>query len=155
MCIRDRTTPWTIPANRAVSYSRRISYGLYLVQEMEESEFEPWSKPGDKLILADALWDNIAKAGLIKSANRLEDVDPTGMILSHPLKEMDGAEGKYDFPVPLLDGDHVTADAGTGFVHTAPSHGDDDYVVWISNQTKLEALGIDPKVPMTLSLIHI
>ena len=144
------TTPWTIPANRAVSFSTKIKYGLYEITEMEESEFEPWSKPGDKLILADALWDNIAKAGLIKSANRLEDVDPTGMILSHPLKEMDGAEGKYDFPVPLLDGDHVTADAGTGFVHTAPSHGDDDYVVWISNQTKLEALGIDPKVPMTL-----
>ena len=144
------TTPWTIPANRAVSFSTKIKYGLYEITEMEESEFEPWSKPGDKLILADALWDNIAKAGLIKSANRLEDVDPTGMILSHPLKEMDGAEGKYDFPVPLLDGDHVTADAGTGFVHTAPSHGDDDYIVWVSNQTKLENLGIDPKVPMTL-----
>ena len=144
------TTPWTIPANRAVSFSTKIKYGLYEITEMEESEFEPWSKPGDKLILADALWDNIAKAGLIKSANRLEDVDPTGMILSHPLKEMDGAEGKYDFPVPLLDGDHVTADAGTGFVHTAPSHGDDDYIVWVSNQSKLENLGIDPKVPMTL-----
>ena len=144
------TTPWTIPANRAVSFSTKIKYGLYEITEMAESEFEPWSKPGDKLILADALWDNIAKAGLIKSANRLGEVNPTDMVLSHPLKEMDGAEGKYDFPVPVLDGDHVTADAGTGFVHTAPSHGDDDYNVWVSNQTKLESLGIDPKVPMTL-----
>ena len=63
---------------------------------------------------------------------------------------MPDAEGKYDFPVPLLEGDHVTADAGTGFVHTAPSHGEDDYNVWISNQQKLESLGIDPVVPMTL-----
>ncbi|RZV41603.1 MAG: isoleucine--tRNA ligase, partial [Acidimicrobiales bacterium] len=53
-------------------------------------------------------------------------------------------------PVPLFDGEHVTAEAGTGFVHTAPSHGDDDYVVWISNQMKLEGMGIDPVVPMTL-----
>ncbi|PHS42484.1 MAG: isoleucine--tRNA ligase [Robiginitomaculum sp.] len=147
------TTPWTIPANRAVSYATKIEYGLYEIIDMEEAEFEPWSKPGDKLIVAKGLWKNVAKAGLIKSAklirslsaNELED-----LVLSHPLKNMDGAEGKFDFPVPLLEGSHVTAEAGTGFVHTAPSHGEDDYVVWISNQTKLEALGIDPIVPMTL-----
>ncbi len=144
------TTPWTIPANRAVSYSGKITYGLYEVTEMEESEFEPWSKLGDKLIAADGLWEQISKAGLIKSANRISDVNPEGLVLSHPLKNMDGADGKYDFPVPLLEGSHVTADAGTGFVHTAPSHGEDDYVVWISNQKKLEGLGIDPVVPMTL-----
>ncbi len=144
------TTPWTIPANRAVSFSAKIKYGLYEVTEMEESEFEPWSKPGDKLIVADDLWDVVAKAGLIKSSNRLSDVNPDGLVLSHPLKDMEGAEGKYDFPVPMLEGSHVTADAGTGFVHTAPSHGEDDYVVWISNQMKLESLGIDPVVPMTM-----
>ncbi len=144
------TTPWTIPANRAVSFSSKIKYGLYEVTEMEDSEFEPWSKPGDKLIAADGLWEQIAKAGLIKSAKRLDDVNPEGLVLDHPLKNMGDAEGKYDFPVPLLEGSHVTADAGTGFVHTAPSHGEDDYVVWISNQKKLESLGIDPIVPMTL-----
>ena len=144
------TTPWTIPANRAVSYSTKISYGLYEVVEMQESEFEPWSTPGDRLIVADDLWETVAKAGLVKSAKRINDVDPAGLVLEHPLKNMSDAEGKYDFPVPLLEGSHVTADAGTGFVHTAPSHGEDDYVVWISNQKKLEALGIDPVVPMTL-----
>ena len=144
------TTPWTIPANRAVSYSPKIKYGLYEVTEMEEAEFEPWSKPGDKLIVADDLWGAAAKAGLIKSADRLADVDPDGMVLNHPLKNMESAQGKFNFPVPLLEGAHVTAEAGTGFVHTAPSHGEDDYVAWISNQKKLEALGIDPRVPMTL-----
>ena len=144
------TTPWTIPANRAVSYSPNITYGLYEVTEMEEAEFEPWAKPGERLIVADTLWESVAKAGLIKSANRIETVDPEGLILNHPLKNMEGADGKFDFPVPMLAGDHVTAEAGTGFVHTAPSHGEDDYVVWISSQKKLEALGIDPIVPMTL-----
>jgi len=149
------TTPWTIPANRAVSFSSKIKYGLYEVAEMEESEFKPWSKPGDKLIVADDLWGVVAKAGLIKSATRLDDVKPsdveTGVVfLEHPLKNMDGAEGKYDFPVPLFEGDHVTADAGTGFVHTAPSHGEDDYNVWVSNQKYLETVGIDPVVPITM-----
>ena len=147
------TTPWTIPANRAVSYSSKISYGLYEVTEMEDSEFEPWSKQGDKLIVADKLWETVAKAGLIKNANRLFSVDEFlahNFQLDHPLKTIDGADGKYDFPVPMLEGDHVTADAGTGFVHTAPSHGEDDYNVWVSNQQKLESLGIDPVVPMTL-----
>ena len=144
------TTPWTIPANRAVSFSSQITYGLYEVTELEESEFDPWSKPGDKLIAADGLWESIKNAALIKNANRLGRITPDNMILDHPLKNMEGAEGKYDFPVPMLEGSHVTAEAGTGFVHTAPSHGEDDYVVWISNQQKLESLGIDPVVPMTL-----
>lgn len=147
------TTPWTIPANRAVSYSSKVTYGLYEVTDMQEAEFEPWSKPGDKLIVADDLWDAVSKAGLIAAATRVETVSVAVLdkfVLDHPLKNMDGAGGKFDFPVPLLAGDHVTAEAGTGFVHTAPSHGEDDYVVWISNQLKLEALGIDPIVPMTL-----
>lgn len=144
------TTPWTIPANRAVSFSKAIDYSLYEITEMEDSDFEPWSKPGDTLIVADDLWASVAKSALVKSYKRISAIDPSELILSHPLKNMADAEGKYDFPVPLLEGSHVTADAGTGFVHTAPSHGEDDYVVWISNQKKLEALGIDPIVPMTL-----
>jgi len=148
------TTPWTIPANRAVSYSSKVSYGVYEVTEMAESEFEPWSKLGDKLIVADDLWDVVSKAGLIAKADRILDVPEktlSGILLNHPLKNMPDAEGKYDFPVPLLEGDHVTADAGTGFVHTAPSHGEDDYIVWISNQKKLEAIeGVETVVPMTM-----
>jgi isoleucyl-tRNA synthetase len=147
------TTPWTIPANRAVSFSSKIKYSIYEVTEIEESDFDPWSKCGDKLIVADDLWQSVAKAGLIKSYNKLKDVpskDIEAFVLSHPLKNMDGAEGKYDFCVPLLQGSHVTAETGSGFVHTAPSHGEDDYAVWMSNQKKIESLGIDPAVPMTL-----
>ncbi len=147
------TTPWTIPANRAVCYSANIKYGLYQISEMEETEFEPWSKPGDRLIVADDLWEQVAKASLIKSADRLDSVPASAledMVLDHPLKDMDGNEGKYSFPVPMLSGDHVTAEAGTGFVHTAPSHGEDDFNVWMANTAKVEALGGDSAVPMTM-----
>ncbi len=147
------TTPWTIPANRAVSYSRNISYGLYRIEALADPGFPLGQKVGDKLIVADKLWSDVAAASHIIEHKRLSDVSPQfldTMDLDHPLKNMADAEGKYDFPVPLLEGSHVTADAGTGFVHTAPSHGEDDYVVWISNQKKLESLGVDPVVPMTL-----
>ena len=56
----------------------------------------------------------------------------------------------YDFDVPLLDGDHVTDDTGTGFVHTAPGHGADDYNVWMSNAAKLKERGIDTTIPFTV-----
>ena len=147
------TTPWTIPANRAVSYSNNIKYGLYEIKALADVEFDLGQKIGDRLIVADELWEKLAEASFITDHSRLRDITDyflEDIILSHPLKDMEGADDKYDFPVPMLAGDHVTADAGTGFVHTAPSHGEDDYVVWISNQKKLEGLGIDPVVPMTL-----
>ena len=56
----------------------------------------------------------------------------------------------YDFDVPLLDGDHVTDDTGTGFVHTAPGHGADDYNIWIANQKTLRERGIDTTIPFTV-----
>jgi len=149
------TTPWTIPANRAVCYSNAIEYSLYTVTEMESEEdlgFKPWAELGDKFVVADKLADSIKSSAKINSWDKVETVNPAELdiTLNHPLKNMDDASGKYDFTVPLFDGDHVTAEAGTGFVHTAPSHGDDDYGIWISNQLKLEEMGIDPVVPMTL-----
>jgi len=122
------TTPWTIPANRAISFGPEIAYGLYEVEAMEEGlEFEPWAKPGDQLILADKLAGEVFKAAKIASAKRLYDINPGGLTCAHPLAELDPG---YGFQVPLLSGDHVTDDAGTGFVHTAPGHGADDYEVW-------------------------
>ncbi|MEM9263453.1 MAG: class I tRNA ligase family protein, partial [Pseudomonadota bacterium] len=60
------TTPWTIPGNRAICFGPSLSYGLYQVEAMKpDLEFEPWSAPGDKLIVADALADSIREAGLI------------------------------------------------------------------------------------------
>ncbi|WP_298918606.1 isoleucine--tRNA ligase [uncultured Algimonas sp.] len=147
------TTPWTIPANRAVSYSTDIRYGLYEITDLEAVEFDLGQSVGDRLIVADDLWEIVSKASFIRASKRIQDVtaeDLEQMVLSHPLRDMPGANGTYHFPVPLLAGDHVTAEAGTGFVHTAPSHGEDDFNVWMSNGDKLASLGIDPAVPMTM-----
>ncbi len=138
------TTPWTMPGNRAISYSNRISYGLYEVTAAE-NDFGP--KPGEKLIFADNLAEeSFAKAKL--QYKRLADVRAAElemMTCAHPLR------GKgYDFDVPLLDGDHVTDDAGTGFVHTAPGHGREDFDIWMDCARDLEARGIDTAIPFTV-----
>ncbi len=134
------TTPWTIPGNRAISYSPDIGYGLYEVTALEEGlAFAPWAKPGDLLVLADKLADDVFKAAKIAAAARLRDYDPAGVTCAHPL-----AGKGYDFDVPLLAGDHVTDDAGTGFVHTAPGHGADDFAIWL-------AKGLSQKdIPLTV-----
>ena len=136
------TTPWTIPANRAVSYNPDIAYAVYEVEAMEEGlEFEPWAKPGDKLILAEKLADEVMKAAKVARFARVESVDCEGMELAHPLAELDS---HYGFAVPMLAGDHVTDDAGTGFVHTAPGHGADDYMVWLAHGHREIPDTVDP-----------
>ncbi|MBP9173724.1 MAG: isoleucine--tRNA ligase, partial [Rhizobiales bacterium] len=116
------TTPWTIPGNRAISFSSKINYGLY---EVTAAPTDNWTVHGDRFVIADKLADEVLKAGRVEAYKRLADVNPEGVVCDHPLSKKG-----YDFPVPLLDGDHVTDDAGTGFVHTAPGHGADDYNIW-------------------------
>ena len=67
------------------------------------------------------------------------------MTCAHPLH----AQG-YGFVVPLLDGDHVTEDAGTGFVHTAPGHGREDFELWTASTRLLQERGIDTRIPYTV-----
>ncbi|MRN67451.1 isoleucine--tRNA ligase [Brucella sp. 10RB9213] len=137
------TTPWTIPGNRAVSYSSRIGYGLFEITEAE-NDFGP--RPGERLVFADKLVEECcAKAKLQFKRLRSVSAEELGkIVLDHPLK---GFGGGYEFVVPMLDGDHVTDDAGTGFVHTAPSHGREDFEAWMDNARQLEARGIDPNIP--------
>ncbi|UHS60433.1 isoleucine--tRNA ligase [Agrobacterium vaccinii] len=135
------TTPWTIPGNRAISFSSRFPYGLFEV-ETAENDFGP--QPGEKLIFATKLADEAAKkAKLTFKLVRPVTTDELGAITcAHPLVNLG-----YDFAVPLLDGDHVTDDAGTGFVHTAPSHGREDFDAWTSKVRELEDRGISTKIP--------
>ncbi|MEO0543650.1 MAG: isoleucine--tRNA ligase [Pseudomonadota bacterium] len=138
------TTPWTIPGNRAVCFSGKISYGLYEVTAAE-NDFGP--QPGDKLIFADRLAPECFEKAKLEF-NRVRDVksdELSGITLAHPLR----GQG-YDFDVPLLDGDHVTDDAGTGFVHTAPGHGRDDFEIWMAKGRDLEERGIDTAIPFTV-----
>ncbi|HEY7230823.1 MAG TPA: isoleucine--tRNA ligase [Pseudolabrys sp.] len=139
------TTPWTLPGNRAVSFSPKIEYGIYRVAE---APADNWTKNGDILILADKLADAVFKQARVTAYEKVRDV-PTkvlaGMACKHPLF------GKgYDFTVPLLAGEHVTDDAGTGFVHTAPGHGREDFEVWTANRAALEERGINPAIPYTV-----
>ncbi|WP_444452785.1 isoleucine--tRNA ligase [Rhodobacter capsulatus] len=119
------TTPWTIPQNRAVSFSESIRYGLYEVLEVAEGST---AKVGETLILADKLAEAVGNAAKIVRLARLSSVTALEQVtLAHPYRGIENGNGEWDFDVPMLPGDHVTDDAGTGFVHTAPSHGDDDY----------------------------
>ncbi|HEY3638458.1 MAG TPA: isoleucine--tRNA ligase [Rhizomicrobium sp.] len=112
------TTPWTIPGNRAIAYSPTMSYALYRVAEAGEGAF---AQVGETLVLSDALANRTAEHAKLR-LERVRDVDPAGLIAAHPFR------GKgFDFDVPVLPGEHVTDDAGTGFVHTAPGHGEDDF----------------------------
>ena len=138
------TTPWTIPGNRAISYSSRIEYGLYEVTAAENA-FGPQS--GEKLIFAKRLAEECAAKAKV-TLNLVRDVpaaELAAMTAAHPLAALG-----YDFKVPLLDGDHVTDDAGTGFVHTAPGHGREDFDVWTHHARDLEARGISAKIPFTV-----
>ncbi|WBU53792.1 isoleucine--tRNA ligase [Paracoccus sp. SCSIO 75233] len=121
------TTPWTIPQNRAVAYNPEIAYGLYEVTEAAENAT---TQPGEKLVLADALAEQVMQVAKVTEHKRLRDVavsELEGLTLAHPFRGVENASGEWDYDVPMLPGDHVTDEAGTGFVHTAPSHGDDDY----------------------------
>ncbi|MBS0126305.1 isoleucine--tRNA ligase [Thetidibacter halocola] len=127
------TTPWTIPSNKAVAYNPEISYGLYEVTGRPE---ECWARIGDRYVLADKLaGDVLSKARLEDGMyRRLRDVSAEELgtlTLAHPFRGLDGADGFWDYDVPMIDGDHVTDDAGTGFVHTAPSHGQEDYDAFV------------------------
>ncbi|MEE3190781.1 MAG: class I tRNA ligase family protein, partial [Pseudomonadota bacterium] len=122
------TTPWTLPANEAVSVHPELEYSLVLLKEADEV-----------LLLATDLVDDAAQRyGLDadgyevlgtakgKAFGQTPDQNEAPFKVKHPF--MPGKEGGDKF-VPVITGEHVTADSGTGAVHTAPMHGVDDYVV--------------------------
>ncbi len=116
------TTPWTIPGNRAVAYGEGIDYAVIDVTETGEGAA---ARPGDRLIVAESLIDAVTAAAAITGYEvcaRLKGAAFTGSILAHPL-----AGRGYDFPVPMLPADFVDVETGSGFVHIAPGHGQDDW----------------------------
>ncbi|WP_262029444.1 isoleucine--tRNA ligase [Microvirga sp. Mcv34] len=142
------TTPWTIPANRAIAYGEIIAYGLY---EVTEAADDNWAKLGDRLVIADKLAADVFAAARVAGYERVKDVLPV-MIerCAHPFRGLEGANGYWDFGVPVLPADYVTDDAGTGFVHTAPGHGADDYNTYVKHRDVFAACGTK-EVPHTVS----
>jgi len=150
------TTPWTIPSNKAVAFNSRIAYGLYRVDATEE---ESWTAAGQTYLFADTLAEDALTKSRVTEFTRLRDVTPAemdGLICAHPFAKLDDY---WAYDVPTIDGDHVTDDAGTGFVHTAPSHGADDYEAfmkrnWLDRMTHNvgEASEFLPHVPFFAGL---
>jgi len=142
------TTPWTIPGNRAISYSPRIEYAIY---EVTDAPAGNWAKKGEKFVLAKKLAIDVMRQARVLAYRELRQVSvdkglfPTSC--SHPLH---GLAGDYEFDVPLLVGEHVTEDVGTGFVHTAPGHGREDFDVWTAHARELAAQGINMTIPYTV-----
>ncbi len=113
------TTPWTLPANQAVALGGEIRYSLIDTGE-------------ELLVLASELADQVLARAGIADSKRIADASGAeleGLLLKHPF---------YDRSVPVILGDHVTLDAGTGAVHTAPGHGQEDYVVGLKYGLKID-----------------
>ncbi len=113
------TTPWTLPANRAIAYGENIEYCLILVKETENELIAK----GSKFVVAESRLADFVKEVGVQEFDILEKfVGLPNLELKHPL------HGKgYDFVVKAFSGDFVTTDTGTGIVHIAPSHGEDDW----------------------------
>jgi isoleucyl-tRNA synthetase len=136
------TTPWTIPGNRAIAYSPNIAYGVY---EVTAAPADNWAKAGDVLLIADPLAESVREAARIEDWRHVGTLDPSVIkACKHPFH----GQG-YDFEVRLFPADYVTDDTGTGFVHTAPGHGADDYSLYMANKAAFAEAGI-PEVPHTV-----
>jgi isoleucyl-tRNA synthetase len=125
------TTPWTIPSNKAIAYGKDISYGIFVVKETQE---ESWTKVDDRFLIAESLAEEtLTKARVTKfeKIGNISNDELMDVVCCHPFAKLEGAKGYWDYDVPLIEGDHVTEEAGTGFVHTAPSHGADDYECFV------------------------
>ncbi|NCP62879.1 MAG: isoleucine--tRNA ligase [Alphaproteobacteria bacterium] len=121
-CVIWTTTPWTIPGNRAVAYGQEIDYVALKVKEVTDTSL---AAVGEVIVFASDLHKSLCEGAGITEFDLLETFKGEafeGTICAHPFVEQG-----YDFDVPLIAGHHVTTDAGTGLVHTAPGHGADDF----------------------------
>ena len=118
------TTPWTLPANEAVCLNKDAEYILINLKAQQKN-----------LIIAKELLEPIVD----KLAINIEDVEILGKCLGAKLESTTPSlqHPFYSKTVPIILGDHVTLDAGTGCVHTAPAHGNDDYIIGKAYKLKI------------------
>jgi isoleucyl-tRNA synthetase len=130
------TTPWTIPVNQGLAYGPDILYRLYeangkrlvIAASLEEEFFKRASIRLDRPAAGDIGFDDLSYEGQYKGS-MLE-----GAVARHPMHHLGGFFAR---PRPFLPAEHVTTEAGTGLVHMAPDHGEEDFLV-------CKAAGIDP-----------
>jgi isoleucyl-tRNA synthetase len=111
------TTPWTIPVNQALAYGPDIEYGLF-------------EGDGMRLLLSKERAAVLAHYAGKPSIKVIKGKDLAGTLARHPMHHLGGF---YAAPRPLLPGDFVTTDSGTGLVHMAPDHGEDDFELCKAN----------------------
>lgn len=148
------TTPWTLPVNRALAAGAEIDYAVIEVTETSPESSVP---VGAKLIVAQDRLNAFASETGVKAWKTLHVLPGSaleGSVFAHPLR----GRG-YDHDVPMLLGDFVTTEAGTGLVHMAPSHGQDDFTLCVANGIEVPELVQDngtyaPWVP-ELAGVHV
>ncbi len=142
------TTPWTMPGNRAVGYGAGFTY---CVVEVKAADGMSLARPGERIVAVKELVEAVVAEAKITDYAIIAEVpgaELAGTVCRHPWR------GKgYDFDVPLLAGDFVTTDTGTGFVHLAPGHGEDDWKLCVANGVAVpDTVGDDgtylPHVPL-------
>jgi isoleucyl-tRNA synthetase len=144
------TTPWTIPANKALAYNESLDY--IILEINDEGDFK-----NKKIVIADALLESVVKeCGLsnYKKINKFKGKEFINTICSHPFINLG-----YDHDIPMLEARFVTTEQGTGIVHCAPSHGPDDFNLCLNNDIKaIETVDGDGKYTNNVKLfegIHI
>jgi len=118
------TTPWTIPANKALAFNNDIEYSVLKINELESFKEK-------KIIVASNLIDTITKSCEIEKyeiLKKFKGSELQGTICSHPFVEMN-----FNYDVPMLEANFVNLEQGTGIVHCAPSHGPDDFNLCLKN----------------------
>ena len=140
------TTPWTIPANKALAYNESLDYQL--IEINDDGDFK-----NKKIILAEALIESAIKDCGIKNYKNLKKFkgkDFKNTICNHPFLDLG-----YDYDIPMLEARFVTTEQGTGIVHCAPSHGPDDFNLCLNNGIKaVETVDGDGKYTKNVPLFE-
>lgn len=144
------TTPWTIPANKALAYNEALEY--VLLQVNDEGDFQ-----NRKIVVAHALLESVIKECGIKNYKEIKKFkgkEFKDTICNHPFLNLG-----YETEIPMLEARFVTTEQGTGIVHCAPSHGPDDFNLCLNNGIKaIETVDGDGKYTNNVKLfegIHI
>lgn len=122
------TTPWTLPASLAISVGPEVEYVIAKIKNRKGVT--------EAVVMADKLLPEVAKAAgfeVLATSEAVKGTELATMLSKHPFIA--------DRQIPTLVGDHVTLDAGTGLVHTAPGHGPDDYIIGLK-------YGLPPLAPV-------
>jgi len=140
------TTPWTIPANKALAYNESLDY--LIIQINDDGNFK-----NKKIVIAEALLESVLKDCEIKEFENLKKFkgkDLKDTICKHPFFDLG-----YDYDIPMLEARFVTTEQGTGIVHCAPSHGPDDFNLCLNNGIKaIETVDDDGKYTNNVSLFE-